>query len=143
MKKGFLCAVCRSAAKGIQKTNIEEAVLVEGMGMEGDGHYGYGHRQVSLLSAEEAEKMKLKVPDLKPGAFAENLLIRDFDLTSLKIGDRLHVGQTTLEVTQIGKECHDRCAIYKAAGDCIMPRLGIFCSVIKGGKIKIGDAVYV
>jgi MOSC domain-containing protein YiiM len=143
MKKGLLSAVCRAPVKGIQKVNIVEAMLVEGMGMEGDGHFGYGHRQVSLLSAEEAEKMKSKVPDIKPGAFAENLLIRDFDLTSLKIGDRLHVGQTLLEVTQIGKECHDRCAIYEAAGDCIMPRLGIFCSVIKGGKIRVGDIVYV
>jgi MOSC domain-containing protein YiiM len=143
MKNGFLSAVCRSPAKGTQKTSIGEATLIEGMGMEGDGHFGFGHRQVSILSAEEAEKMKSKVHDIKPGAFAENLLIRDFDLTSLKIGDRLHVGQTLLEVTQIGKECHDRCAIYKAAGDCIMPRLGIFCSVIKGGKIKVGDIVHV
>jgi MOSC domain-containing protein YiiM len=143
MKNGFLSAVCRSPAQGIQKTDIGEAVLIKGMGMEGDGHFGFGHRQVSLLSAEEAEKMKQKVPNIKPGAFAENLLVRDFDLTSLKLGDRLHVGQALLEVTQIGKECHDRCAIYEAAGDCIMPRLGIFCSVIEGGKIKIGDAVYV
>jgi len=143
MKHGFLSAVCRAPAKGIQKVNIGEAELIEGMGMEGDGHFGFGHRQVSLLSAEEAEKMKLKVPHIVPGAFAENLLVRDFDLTSLKIGDRLHVGQTLLEVTQIGKECHDRCAIYEAAGDCIMPRLGIFCSVIKGGKIEVGDEVYV
>jgi MOSC domain-containing protein YiiM len=143
MKNGFLSAVCRSVAKGIQKTSIEEAVLIEGMGMEGDGHFGFMHRQVSLLSAEEAEKMKQKVPDIKPGAFAENLLIRDFDLTSLRIGDRLHVGHTLLEVTQIGKECHNRCAIYEVAGDCIMPRLGIFCSVIIGGKIKVGDIVYV
>ena len=143
MKKGFLSAVCRAPAKGRQKEDIGEAILVEGMGMEGDGHFGLGHRQVSLLSAEEAEKMRQKVPDIKPGAFAENLLIRNFDLTSLKIGDRLHVGQTLLEVTQIGKECHDRCAIYEAAGDCIMPRLGVFCSVIKGGKIKIGDVIYV
>ena len=143
MKKGFLNAVCRAPAKGVQKVDVGEAVLVEGMGMEGDGHFGYGHRQVSLLSAEEAEKMKLKAPDIKPGAFAENLLIQNFDLTSLKIGDRLHVGQTLLEVTQIGKECHNRCAIYEAAGDCIMPRLGIFCSVIIGGKIRVGDSVYV
>ena len=143
MKNGFLSAVCRSPVKGIQKKDIGEAVLIEGMGMEGDGHFGFGHRQVSLLSAEEAEKMKIKVPDIKPGAFAENLLIRDFDLTSLKIGDRLNVGEALLEVTQIGKECHDRCAIYEAAGDCIMPRLGIFCSVIRGGKIKIGDIVHV
>jgi len=143
MKKGFISAVCRSVVKGIQKTDIGEAVLVEGMGMEGDGHFGFGNRQVSLLSAEEAEKMKQKVPDIKPGAFAENLLISGFDLASLKIGDKLHVGETLLEVTQIGKECHDRCAIYEAAGDCIMPRLGIFCSVVKGGKIKTGDIVYV
>jgi len=143
MKNGFLSAVCRSPVKGIQKVDIGEAMLIEGMGMEGDGHFGFGHRQVSLLSAEEAEKMRQKVPNITPGAFAENLLIRDFDLTSLKIGDRLHVGQTLLEVTQIGKECHDHCAIYEAAGDCIMPRLGIFCSVIKGGKIKIGDIVHV
>ncbi|MCL2767784.1 MAG: MOSC domain-containing protein [Synergistaceae bacterium] len=143
MEKGFISAVCRSPAKGMQKTDIGEAILVEGMGMEGDGHFGFEHRQVSLLSAEESEKMRQKVPDIKPGAFAENLLVRNFDLTSLKIGDRFHVGPTLLEVTQIGKECHDRCAIYRAAGDCIMPRLGIFCSVIIGGKIKIGDIVYV
>ena len=142
MKNGFISAVCRSPAKGMQKTDIGEAILVEGMGMEGDGHYGFGHRQVSLLSAEEAEKMKQKVPDIKPGAFAENLLIKNFDLSNLKIGDRLHAGPVLLEVTQIGKECHDHCAIYEAAGDCIMPRLGIFCSVIKGGRIKIGDIVH-
>jgi MOSC domain-containing protein YiiM len=143
MKNGFLSAVCRSPEKKKKKVNIGEAVLIKGMGMEGDGHFGFGHRQVSLLSAEEAEKMRQKVPHIKPGAFAENLLVRDFDLTCLKIGDRLHVGQTLLEVTQIGKECHSRCAIYEAAGDCIMPRLGIFCSVIEGGEIKTGDAVYV
>lgn len=142
MNKGIVTAVCRAPAKGLQKSDMGECVLVEGMGMEGDGHFGFAHRQVSLLSAEEADKMKQKVPHLKPGAFAENFLVKGFDLAKLKIGDRFYIGEAHLEVTQIGKECHDRCAIYEAAGDCIMPRLGIFCSVLKGGKVKTGDEVY-
>ena len=139
--KGKVVAVCRAPAKGMQKADIGEALLVEGKGMEGDAHFGFQHRQVSLLNAEEAAKIREKVPGLKPGDFAENLLVEGFDLSKLKLGDRLQAGEALLEVTQIGKECHSRCAIYEAAGDCIMPRLGIFCRVIRGGIVRSGDTI--
>lgn len=125
----------------MQKTDIGEAVLVVDKGMEGDAHFGFAHRQVSLLNAEEAAKIRKKVPRLKAGDFAENLLVEGFDLSQLRPGDRLEAGETLLEVTQIGKECHSRCAIYEAAGDCIMPRLGIFCRVVRGGTVRTGDPV--
>ena len=139
--KGKIAAVCRAPAKGMQKTDIGEALLVEDKGMEGDAHFGFEHRQVSLLNAEEAEIIRKKVPGLKPGDFAENLLVEGFNLSKLKLGDRVLVGETLLEVTQIGKECHSRCAIYEAAGDCIMPRLGIFCRVVRGGTVRKGDPI--
>jgi len=139
--KGTIVAVCRAPAKGMQKTEVEEAFLVEDKGMEGDAHFGFQNRQVSLLNAEEAEKIKEKVPGLKPGDFAENLLVEGFDLSKLKLEDRVLVGEAQLEVTQIGKECHSRCAIYEAAGDCIMPRLGIFCRVVRGGTVRRGDSI--
>ena len=139
--KGKIVAVCRAPAKGMQKTDVGEALLIEDKGVEGDAHFGFQHRQVSLLNAEEAAKIREKVPGLKPGDFAENLLVEGFDLSKLKLGDRLLAGEALLEVTQIGKECHSRCAIYEAAGDCIMPRLGIFCKVIQGGAVHSGDPV--
>jgi len=139
--KGKIVAVCRAPAKGMQKTDVGEALLVEEKGIEGDAHFGFQHRQVSLLNAEEAAKIREKVPGLKPGDFAENLLVEGFDLSKLKLKDRILVGETLLEVTQIGKECHSRCAIYEAAGDCIMPRLGIFCRVVRGGIVRCGDSI--
>ena len=139
--KGTVTAVCMAPAKGMQKTDVGEALLVKDKGMEGDAHFGFQDRQVSLLNAEEAEKIKEKVPGLKPGDFAENFLVEGFNLSRLKLGDRFLVGESCLEVTQIGKECHSRCAIYEAAGDCIMPRVGIFCRVINGGVVRKGDFV--
>ena len=139
--RGKITAVCRAPAKGMQKTDVGEALLVEGKGMEGDAHFDFEHRQVSLLNAEEAAKIREKVPGLKPGDFAENLLVEGFDLSKLKLEDRIVVGGALLEVTQIGKECHSRCAIYEAAGDCIMPRLGIFCRVVRGGTVRSGDPI--
>ena len=139
--KGKITAVCRAPAKGMQKTDVGEAILIEGKGVEGDAHFGFQHRQVSLLNAEEAAKIREKVPGLKPGDFAENLLVEGFDLSQLKLGHRIQAGPTLLEVTQIGKECHSRCAIYEAAGDCIMPRLGIFCRVVRGGAVRNGDPI--
>ena len=136
---GRIVAVCMAPAKGMQKTDVGEAILVEDKGMEGDGHFGFQHRQVSLLNAEEAAKIREKVPGLKAGDFAENLLVEGFDLARLGVGDRIQVGAALLEVTQMGKECHSRCAIYEAAGDCIMPRLGVFCRVIRGGTVRSGD----
>jgi len=139
--KGTVTAVCRAPAKGMQKSDVGEALLVKGKGMEGDAHFGFQDRQVSLLNAEEAEKIREKVPGLKAGDFAENILVEGFDLSKLKLGDSISVGEAQLAVTQIGKECHTRCAIYEAAGDCIMPRLGIFCRVVEGGVVRKGDSI--
>jgi len=139
--KGRIVAVCRAPAKGMQKIDIGEALLIEDKGMEGDAHFDFQHRQVSLLNAEEAAKIREKVPGLKPGDFAENLLVENFDLSELELGDRILTGEALLEVTQIGKECHTRCAIYEAAGDCIMPRLGVFCRVVRSGFVRNGDPV--
>jgi len=139
--KGTVTAVCRAPAKGMQKSDVGEALLVKGKGMEGDAHFGFQDRQVSLLNAEEAEKIREKAPGLKAGDFAENILVEGFDLSKLKLGDSISVGEAQLAVTQIGKECHTRCAIYEAAGDCIMPRLGIFCRVVEGGVVRKGDSI--
>jgi MOSC domain-containing protein YiiM len=140
-----IVAVCTSSEKHVQKDAVSEVFLVEEKGIQGDAHFGFGHRQVSLLADESIDKMREKgLDDLRPGAFGENLVTRGIDLLSLDIGDTLRVGEgVLLEVTQIGKECVDRCAIYYAAGDCIMPREGIFVRVVKGGTVKPGDVISV
>ena len=140
-----IIAVCTSSEKHVQKEAVDEVLLVEEKGIEGDAHFGFGHRQVSLLADESVDKMREKgLNDLRPGAFGENLVTRGIDLLSLDIGNRLRVGSgVLLEVTQIGKECVDRCAIYYAAGDCIMPREGIFTRVVEGGTVKPGDGITV
>lgn len=145
MPKGEIVAVCLSAEKHVQKDEVNEVLLVEDLGIEGDAHAGFGHRQVSLLAEESVEKMRaLGLEDLRPGAFGENLLTRGMDLVGMEVGTRLRVGnEVLLEVTQIGKECVDRCAIYYAAGDCIMPREGIFARVLRGGRVRPGDAIEV
>lgn len=145
MTSGEVVAVCVSAEKHVQKEEVEEVLLVEDLGIRGDAHAGFGHRQVSLLAEESVDKMRaMGLEGLRPGAFGENLLTRGLELTRLKVGDRLRVGKDILlEVTQIGKECVDRCAIYYAAGDCIMPREGIFARVLKGGTAKAGDRIEV
>lgn len=145
MRKGEILAVCLSAEKHVQKDEVGEVLLLEDLGIEGDAHAGFGHRQVSLLAEESVDKMRAKgLENLRPGAFGENLVTRGMDLASLKVGDLLRVGEKVLlEVTQIGKECVDRCAIYYAAGDCIMPREGIFARVIRGGRIRPGDEIAV
>lgn len=141
MCEGIVWAVCLSKKKGTVKEDVGEATLVEGMGLEGDAHSGFMHRQVSLLALEDIEKMREKMPNLGPGSFAENITVKGLDMDSLSIGDRISVGDTLLEVTQIGKECHSKCEIFKITGDCIMPKKGIFCAVIKGGRVKKGDIV--
>lgn len=145
MSAGKIVAVCTSAEKHVQKEAADYVLLVEEGGIEGDAHYGFGHRQVSLLAEESVDKMRAKgLQDLRPGAFGENLLTRGIDLLALRVGDRLKVGDgVLLEVTQIGKECVDRCAIYYAAGDCVMPREGVFARVLAGGRVKPGDEVAV
>jgi MOSC domain-containing protein YiiM len=136
-------AVCTSEKKGIVKREQAEIVLKENWGIENDAHAADWHRQVSLLAGESIDNVKEKLPTLKNGAFAENIVTRGIDLTTIKIGDRLSIDDNVvLEITQIGKECHnDGCAIKKLTGDCIMPREGIFATVIKGGRVQAGDSI--
>ncbi|MBU0672370.1 MAG: MOSC domain-containing protein [Candidatus Margulisbacteria bacterium] len=135
-------ATCISQDKG-QKTAVKDIALIKDLGVEGDYHAKGGERQVSLLAAESIQKMKDKGLKLEPGAFGENIVTEGIDLLSLKIGQKIKLGQTELEISKIGKECPERCAIYYAAGDCIMPREGIFAKVLKSGKVKAGDALEV
>jgi MOSC domain-containing protein YiiM len=140
---GKVLAISVSERKGIPKSNIETAVLRPEWGIEGDAHAGNWHRQISLLAIESIEKMRAKGLNVRPGAFAENITTEFIDIPHLSIGDRVQIGATELEITQIGKECHARCAIFKAAGDCVMPREGIFARVLVGGPIRVGDPVQV
>ncbi|SRR6266568_2687513 len=134
-------AVCISEKKGERKKPVEAVELRENHGIVGDGHAGDWHRQVSLLAQESIDKMRAMGLDVNAGDFAENITTVGIDLVSLPIGSRLQVGEALLEVTQIGKECHTRCAIYYQAGDCVMPKEGIFARVITGGVIKPGDGI--
>ena len=134
-------AVCISENKGERKKPVEAVELRENHGIVGDAHAGDWHRQVSLLAQESIDKMRAMGLDVDSGDFAENITTNGIDLVSLPIGTRLQVGDTLLEVTQIGKECHNRCAIYDQAGDCVMPKEGIFARVISGGTIRPGDGV--
>lgn len=139
---GRIIAVCSSEKKGTPKADVCKGVLEVGFGLKGDAHGGDWHRQVSLLSIEQIETMKNKGYDVQPGSFAENICTQGFDLGSVKIGMRLKVGETAIvEVTQIGKECHTRCAIYNKIGECIMPEQGVFAKVIEGGVINSGDTI--
>ncbi len=135
---GRILALSVSRKKGIPKTNVSSVVLREEWGIVGDAHAGPWHRQVSLLAMESIRTMQEKGLKVRAGAFAENITTEFLDLPSLRVGDRIHIGDTELEVTQIGKECHARCAIYYRAGDCVMPRAGIFARVVRGGVIAVG-----
>ena len=139
----YVEAVCLSHKKGIAKKEQDQVLARKNWGIEGDAHAGDWHRQISLLAGESIEGVKELLPTLKNGAFAENIITRGIDLNSLRIGDRLQIGdEVMLEITQIGKECHNSgCAIKKATGDCIMPREGIFAKVLQGGKVEKGDAI--
>ena len=139
-----IAAICISEIRGIQKHEIPEAFLRAGHGIEGDAHAGSWHRQVSLLSVDSVAKLQEKLDfELKHGAFAENILVEGMAVHTLPVGTRLRIGEALCEVTQIGKECHNDCAIRKAAGDCVMPREGIFVKVLESGRIAKGDAVEV
>ncbi len=140
---GIIEAVCISEAKGVVKTAVEQIVLRAEWGIEGDAHAGEWHRQVSLLAGESVDRMRQKMPELDHGVFAENIVTRGIDLSTLAIGDSLLVGaDALLEITQIGKECHNAgCAIKVATGECIMPKEGLFCRVIEGGTISAGMAI--
>ncbi len=136
----YVEAVCLSLKKGIVKKEQNQVNVLENWGIEGDAHAGKWHRQISLLAGESIDGVKQILPTIKNGAFAENIITRGIDLAALKIGDTLQIGkQIILEITQIGKECHNSgCAIKKATGDCIMPREGIFARVIRGGSLTKG-----
>lgn len=137
-------AVCISEKKGEQKHPVEEALLKVDHGIVGDAHAGNWHRQVSLLAAESVEKVQKALDfQLKSGDFAENILTEGIELFTLPIGTRLRIGQAEGEVTQIGKECHQGCVIRELAGDCVMPREGIFIKVLKEGCVKAGDEIQV
>lgn len=140
---GKIMAICISEKKGTQKSRIESANLIEEFGIEKDAHAGKWHRQVSLLSYETIEAFKLRGAEVKDGAFGENLVVSGIDLIHLPVGTRLRSGEVLLEVTQIGKECHSHCEIYKKMGECIMPTNGIFTRVLHGGTLKAGDEINV
>ncbi|MFZ7101681.1 MAG: molybdenum cofactor synthesis domain-containing protein [Peptococcaceae bacterium] len=135
-------AVCTSPRKGMRKTNAEEGKILVDLGLEGDAHAGFAHRQISLLAMESIEKMVKMGLDVGPGDFAENITTRGIDLVNLPVGTRFKIGeQGVLRVTQIGKECHNRCAIYYQAGDCVMPKEGIFAEVLKEGTVRVSDEI--
>ena len=142
---GSVEAVCVSHKKGIVKKEKQEVTLKPEWGIEGDAHAGDWHRQISLLAGESIDTVKEQMPTLKNGAFAENIITRGIDLSSLKIGDQIRGGKAVLlEITQIGKECHNSgCAIKKLTGDCIMPKEGLFARVLEGGTLKKGDTLVV
>ncbi|MGB5993938.1 MAG: MOSC domain-containing protein [Candidatus Deferrimicrobiaceae bacterium] len=140
---GTVVAVCVSNKKGERKKPEESALLRENHGIVGDAHAGDGERQVSLLAEESIRKMQALGLDVGPGDFAENISTRGVELPALPVGTRLAVGDAVLRVTKIGKECHSRCAIYDQAGDCVMPREGIFAVVLRGGTVRRGDPVAV
>ena len=138
---GTVVAVCVSDKKGVQKRPVSEIELRVGHGVVGDAHAGNWHRQVSLLAEESVDELRGLGFDLPPGAFAENLLTRGLELKTLPVGTVLRAGTALLAVTQIGKECHNDCAIKKTAGRCVMPTDGIFAVVLKDGFIRPGDAI--
>ena len=138
-----IIAVCTSEKKQTKKINVKYACLKENYGITGDAHSSSKtHRQISLLAIESINKMRDIGLNVNPGDFAENLTTEGIDLVSLPVGTNISVGkEAVLEITQIGKECHTRCAIYQQAGDCIMPKEGIFARVLTGGRVKIGDKI--
>ena len=139
---GKIVAICISEKKGVQKKDIKKCRLIENYGLEGDAHAGPWHRQISLLSIEGRLVMENKGIKLVAGDFGENVLTEGVDFANIMVGNELRLGEDALvRVTQIGKECHDRCNIYYQVGDCIMPREGIFAEVLKGGEIKIDDDI--
>ena len=134
-------AVCISEKKGERKHPVPEIALRRDHGIVGDAHAGNWHRQVSLLAEESVDAMRALGLTLAPGDFAENILTRGIVLKTLPVGTRLRVGETVLEITQIGKQCHNDCAIKKTTGRCVMPTDGVFAVVLEEGVIRPGDAI--
>lgn len=140
---GKVIAVCRSECKGTQKQNVGAAEFVPEWGIEGDAHAGKWHRQVSLLSHDKIEAFRARGAEVVDGAFGENLVVEGVDFASLPVGTRFRCGSVLLELTQIGKECHQGCAIFQKMGECIMPTQGVFSRVLEGGTISVGDELTV
>lgn len=141
--RGIVKAVCISPEKGTPKTDCKEAELIRDFGLKGDAHAGNWHRQVSLLSYEQVEAFRNRGAQVENGAFGENLLVAGIDFKTLPIGTLIYCNEVTLEITQIGKQCHSECQIFYQVGDCIMPREGVFAVVKQGGLIRSGDEMYV
>jgi MOSC domain-containing protein YiiM len=142
--KGTIRAISVSGQKGTPKLNVPEADLQVDHGVVGDAHAGSGHRQVSLLAVESIERLREKGLKIVPGDFAENITTEGLDVRSLKVGTRLKLGKDVeLEITQLGKTCHGRCAVYDRLGDCIMPKEGVFARVTGAGRIRVGDRIEV
>ncbi|MDR1194407.1 MAG: MOSC domain-containing protein [Peptococcaceae bacterium] len=140
---GKVLAVCISEKKGTPKKDVGEALFVKEHGLSGDAHAGGWHRQVSLLSHEKVEAFRARGARVNSGDFGENLVVEDLDFRGLPVGTRLRCGEVLLEMTQIGKECHQGCAIFQQIGDCIMPREGVFARVLAGGVIKAGEQMVI
>lgn len=141
---GKIVSVNISRDKGEKKHNIGQCMLIQDKGLKDDAHAGFMHRQVSLLATDSIAKIREKGIDVGYGDFAENLTTEGIELFTLPVGTRLKVGEgVVLRVTQIGKECHARCAIFQQVGDCVMPREGIFAEVLAEGEVKIGDGIEV
>ena len=140
--KGTVVAINISEKKGTPKKTIPEGKLIENFGLEGDAHAGKWHRQVSLLGVESIEKAKLGPTNgLCHGVFAENITTEGIELYTLPVGTKRRVGECLLEISQIGKECHEGCAVSKLVGQCVMPREGVFAVVLRGGKVRAGDEI--
>ena len=139
--KGKVLCVCLSDEKGVQKTPVDRLEVIADFGIKGDAHAGNWPRQVSLLAEESADKLRQLGAEIHPGDFGENILTQGVELSSLPVGAMLKVGEVSLQVTQIGKECHEHCAIFEAVGTCVMPTEGIFCRVVEGGTISGGDSI--
>jgi MOSC domain-containing protein YiiM len=143
VRKAFkILSINISQKKGEQKKPVVKAVVREEHGILGDAHAGKWHRQVSLLAVEDIDTMRGKGVEINFGDFAENVTTEGVDLSSLPVGTMLYLGDVILEVTQIGKECHEGCAIYQIVGDCVMPRKGIFARVISGGEVSCDSDCY-
>jgi len=143
IKTGTVKAVCISEKKGTAKLNINRGKVIENFGLERDAHAGNWHRQISLLSYERVEEFRARGANVGDGAFGENLLVEGFDFKTYPIGTKFQCNDVLLEITQIGKQCHSECEIFRQVGDCIMPREGVFAVVLHGGEIKVGDDMYV
>lgn len=136
---GKVVAVCISEKRGTLKNDVKTANFIEDWGVENDAHAGKWHRQVSLLSFERFEEFRKLGAEIVPGAFGENLLVEGFDFKTFPVGTVFKCNDVVLEITQIGKECHSHCEIFKQVGHCIMPHEGVFAKVIHGGRISVGD----